>query len=350
MFAQVHYPTEPLTHEELDLYLAEGWFRMGQTIFTTSFLNFNRQFYGAIWLRVILEDFVADKTLNKLSKLNAAFRVEVKRAAITIENETLFATYRESVPFEASDSLQQLLNGNTDFNIYDTREINLYDGDKLIAAGFFDMGKDSAAGITSFYDPAYRKHSLGKYMIYQKMLYCKNEGLQYFYPGYFAPGYAAFDYKLEIGRQALEYYEIQSKNWYSINNFEPSDNPITETNEKLKVIENQLEVLNIENKLLNYKYYDANLMSNLQGYQLFDYPQFIYCFDFVPEIVNPIIVYDVRDQRYHLIKCMSFGTAKELYDHTEEYSAHLLKAEHIVFSTPRAEDMVFVMATAVKSQ
>jgi leucyl-tRNA---protein transferase len=46
MFAQVHSP-ESLHPVELDRYLDNGWFRMGQTIFTTNFLNFNNELFSA---------------------------------------------------------------------------------------------------------------------------------------------------------------------------------------------------------------------------------------------------------------------------------------------------------------
>ncbi|MEJ7659632.1 MAG: hypothetical protein WKG07_08390 [Hymenobacter sp.] len=35
----------------------------------------------------------------------------------------------------------------------------------LIAAGIFDQGTRSLAGIVNFYDPDYRKYSLGKYLM-----------------------------------------------------------------------------------------------------------------------------------------------------------------------------------------
>ena len=90
--------------------------------------------------------------------------------------------------------------------IYNTHEINLFDGEKLIAVGYFDIGTRSAAGISSFYDPSYKKYSLGKYLIYLKMEYCQKMGFEYFYPGYFVPGYKAFDYKLSkrFGRPNTE--------------------------------------------------------------------------------------------------------------------------------------------------
>ena len=69
MFAQIEYPKN-LLPEELDKYLASGWFRMRQTIFTTNFLHFNQQFYSAIWLRVALEQPIDDTKYQRLKKLN----------------------------------------------------------------------------------------------------------------------------------------------------------------------------------------------------------------------------------------------------------------------------------------
>ena len=171
MFAEVHCPGI-LTPEELDHYLAHGWFRMGQTIFTTNFLNFKSNFYSALWLRIPLEDFSTDNTQQKLIKRNNRFRVEIQRASVTPIKEALFARYKQHISFEASASLHTLLFGKASTDIYNTQEVNIYHHDKLIASGFFDLGNTSAAGIASFYDPEYKKFSLGKHLIYLKIAYC----------------------------------------------------------------------------------------------------------------------------------------------------------------------------------
>lgn len=46
-FGDINTPNSVIG-KDLDEYLEKGWFRMGQTIFTCNFLNFNRQFYAAI--------------------------------------------------------------------------------------------------------------------------------------------------------------------------------------------------------------------------------------------------------------------------------------------------------------
>jgi len=198
---------------QLDGFLSLGWFRMQQTIFTTNFLYFDDAVYEAVWLRIRLHDLVPDKKYKILSGKNSRFRTEIKRLAITPAHEALYNSYKEGISFEGSSSLHSLLYGNSDFNVYNTQVINVYDGDALIGAGVFDLGKNSAAGIISFYDPQYKKFSLGKYMIYEKMQYCKREDFMYFYPGYFVPGYPTFNYKLEIGKPAIDYFDAVQKKW-----------------------------------------------------------------------------------------------------------------------------------------
>lgn len=207
---------EKLEPTELDSRLAMGWFRIQQTIFTTDVLYFNEQAYKALWLRARLAALGPDKKYNSLKKKNSTFQLEICKAIITPAHDALFKLYRDSISFDAAPSLYWLLYGNSENDVYDTYMINMYDQGKLIGMGFFDIGQESAAGICSIYDPAYKKFSLGKYMIYEKMFYLKEKGLQFFYPGYVVPGYAMFDYKLDIGRDALEYLNRGNGEWVRV--------------------------------------------------------------------------------------------------------------------------------------
>ncbi len=348
MFAKVHSP-EILKGEELDLYLEQGWFRMGQTIFTTNFLNFKNQFYSAVWLRVSLAEFSTDKIWHKLIKRNTGLRIEIQKALVTPEKEALYATYKKSISFEASASLSTLLFGRVSGNIFDTQEVNIYDSNKLIATGFFDLGETSAAGIASFYDPAYKKRSLGKYLIYLKINYCKKLGLQYFYPGYFVPGYSLFDYKLEIGRTALQYLELTSNRWKSIGNFSKAESPLQMMQDKLYVLKMLLEESNMESKLLRYEFFDANLVPELNGIELFDFPVFLYCSGLADEGVSPM-VFDVRDHQYHWIKCRSVWASNSANNLNEIYSSHVLKFEQALFSTEVPEAMAEAILKDIKSE
>jgi leucyl-tRNA---protein transferase len=346
MLAQVHFPQTVLT-EELDRYLAEGWFRMGQTIFTTNFLNFNKNFYSAVWLRLVLEKCERQQSFEKLKKLNSRFTFSIQPAEVTAEKETLFFRYRREVSFEASPSISHLLFGREQTeNVYRTQEITIFDGDKLIGCGFFDIGKNSGAGISSFYDPEYKKFSLGKYLIYLKVDYCRTHGLKYFYPGYFVPGYQAFDYKLKIHHQALEYFQLSTARWIPIDEFTSSQHPILIMKDKLAELQKALNEIGMAAKVFNYEYYDANLVHDLSHLELFDFPVFLHYYDEFEGVIQGLVIYDVRDQCYHWVMVRSLWTSDVPTVQEDHFGAHLLKIEQELLSIESAEALAKVLKTA----
>ena len=348
MFAEVQSP-ESLSGVELDAFLERGWFRMGQTVFTTNFLNFKNDFYSALWLRIDLTAYQPDRTELKLLKQNAHLRVVIQPLKLDDQKELLYAVYKNGVSFEASATLHQLMYRDSAHNIFTTMEVNVFDDDRLVACGFFDLGRNTAAGITSFYDPNYKKYSLGKFLIYTKISYCRERGLKYFYPGYFVPGYSPFDYKLSIGKNELYFLDYKLQQWRHIHDFDVHATPLAVMLSKLQSLQDAFRDWSIEVRLLKYDFFDANLLPGLQGIHLFDIPVFVYPLDVEEEVTQPVIIYDLRDDKFHLLKCASVW--KSNYPRTADtYSSHLLKTEMALFSTDDPEEMVAVFVSALSSK
>ncbi len=347
MFADVVFP-RILAAKELDAYLAEGWFRMGQSVFTTNFLKFHDVLYSALWLRIDLPRVVLPSTYQKLMKQNARFQLKIQPAHITPEHEKLFATYRASVKFETSPSLQQLLYGESQKNIFRCYEINVYDQQKLIATGFFDMGENSVEGISCFYDPAYKKYSLGKYLMFLKIEFCLQRQIQYFYPGYFVPGYPLFDYKLSLAKAGLEYLDYYTDQWQSISMFDENNTPLRKIKNKLEELSLLLYENQVFNQVLIYEYFDANLVSNLNGLSLLEYPLILYCFEFTEEYINPLIVFDAKYDTYHLMLCNSMYEMEYLHPKPTHYGKHLLQPAKALFSCESPELMAHVVTHSLK--
>src|SRR6186713_209141 len=140
MFAKAYLP-DHLSPEALDHFLERGWFRMGQTIFTTNFIHFKDNYYSTLWLRIVLSDLKDETTEAKLFKRNAAFRTEVGPIRLTPEKEELYARYKQPLPFQPSETLHTLLFGKGNLSsVYNTYEVAVYDDTQLIAFGFFDIG------------------------------------------------------------------------------------------------------------------------------------------------------------------------------------------------------------------
>ncbi len=203
----------------LDLALYNGWFRMAQLFFTNQYICFDAVMYRTVWLRNKIKSYKSGKTISNLHKRNQRFRYDCKPLQLLDAHHNLYTKYKNFMPFDMSISLQSLLFDFAQTDCFNTYQIEIYDNEKLIGCSFFDVGNNSAEGISSIYDPDYTKHSIGKYLIYLQIEYCKKNNIEYFYPGYFVPYYPAFDYKLGIANDCLEYYCNTSKSWKSIQDY-----------------------------------------------------------------------------------------------------------------------------------
>ena len=87
------------------------------------------------------------------------------------------------------------------------------DGERLIAIGYFDEGRESAAGILNFYHPDYRKYSPGLFLYLESIRYAAEGGKRFFYPGYIALDYTKFDYKLLPGPERVEIWDTDTACW-----------------------------------------------------------------------------------------------------------------------------------------
>lgn len=202
-----------MKESELDFYLSLGYFRMHQDVFTCRYLVHDNTILPVHWLRVDLKNVVYQSKQRALLRRNEKFTTITKPFVLTDEIRALFAVYRNAVDFEAPESVEAwLLNGAT-YNLFDTYSVEIRDQNRLIAVGIFDNGAETIAGIINFYDPEYRKHSLGKYLMMQKIDHARLQNKLYYYPGYLVSNYPKFDYKLFPCEAATEVYDDTTGQW-----------------------------------------------------------------------------------------------------------------------------------------
>jgi arginyl-tRNA--protein-N-Asp/Glu arginylyltransferase len=305
MFAEKHYP-EQIHPEELDAYLAQGWYRMGQTIFTTHFLCFGEQFYSALWIRLHLEGYEFRKRLRKLLQRNdKLFRVEYRRTDLRDrETELLYQRYKAHFPGHLASTLCDSLLDGEDHSIFNTLEVAVYDGERLVAASFFDLGADSVASIMGIYDPAYQRYSLGFYTMLKEITFARDNGFRYYYPGYVVPGYERFDYKLRIGD--VRFLDLAANDWRPYKNIGLEDIPLRRMERRLSDLKNMLHNGRAHAKQHYYPLFEANLFG-LWRTNFFDYPVFLNC-NGVRTVAREylIVVYDIRLECYLLCRCIPF--------------------------------------------
>lgn len=212
----------PVKGATLDRYLERGWYRMGAHIFTTHSLcpNGNEECYPVFWLRYDVQKVNPGSAAKKIVKGCKGMAVRFRRFFMTAELAELYSRYHASIDFRASETLEGVLHDINNI-VYDSWIVEVLHGKRLVAAGVFDRGLDTIAGIANCYDPEYKKHSLGKLLVLLKLQYCKHHGLRWYYPGYYAIGYNKFDYKLFLDKEATEVYIPEQDAWIPYLSFTP---------------------------------------------------------------------------------------------------------------------------------
>lgn len=349
VFAEKHYP-EAIVGSSLDDYLAKGWYRMGQSIFTTHFLCFGEKLYSAIWIRLALEDHKFRKGQRKLMRRNGQqFRIEYAPFEITPEKEELYQKYKKHFHgFIARSLVDSLLDGDNT-NTYHTIESQIYDGDRLIGLSFFDLGKESVASILGIYDPEYADASLGYYTMLLEIEYCRQNNIPYYYPGYVVPGYDRFDYKLRIGE--VEYLSLSSSNWEPYTAFKVAEIPLLRMKEQLEALQQQLTQANIDSQLYYYPLFEANLFGMMQATYL-DFPIFLNIDTLYPTPqFRYLVVFDVRDQHLKLLRCSNFDDFRFYFNdaYTQSFDpatflVELTVVEQLLYATTQAAALRTVLA------
>ena len=199
--------------EALDSYLSQGYYRMQQDLFTCNFLPMEEGLFTAHWLRLALAAVTYGPAQRRLLRLNAQFLATIRPFRLTAELEELYARYRASITFDAPETVESFLLGGATHNLFNTAVLELRDGERLVAAGIFDRGARSLAGIMNFYDPTYHRHSLGKYLMLLKIEHARQQRLAYYYPGYVVHNFPKFDYKLFPCPAATEVFDCFSREW-----------------------------------------------------------------------------------------------------------------------------------------
>lgn len=212
IYYDVHMPSV-LPPQVLDAYLEHGWYRMQQTIFTTDIILKNDTVIPVFWIRLLLKRYAHSRSSKKIMKGCCGFSVEIKEGDITEEAEALYSLYKSSVEFDVSDTIRDYLNGQPERNIYNTKCVEVRNGDALIAAGYFDEGEKSIAGILNIFHPEYKKYTLGKYLMLLKIDYALANKKLYYYPGYISTAISKFDYKLFPGTEHTEVYIRNTDSW-----------------------------------------------------------------------------------------------------------------------------------------
>ena len=212
---------DKLSKAEFDHYLSKGWFRLrfGNHMFTHTKAFFDKNYYPIKWIRYKLDASFISKSIKKdrsykKSKIFTSIFADFNYENDKEELENLYAKYRAKIDFDGYKSVYSVVHhGDAQASIFNTKIIKLYDKDKLIGVGIFDIGESSGAATLYYYDHDYAWYGISKYLILLILEYLLANQYRYFYPGFIFIGHPKMNYKLSVEKSGIEYYDQISDSW-----------------------------------------------------------------------------------------------------------------------------------------
>lgn len=220
MLVQTHYPRQ-LSRPRYDQYLASGWFRGAVMLYKMDLVCIDNEVYSVVNIRLNLGNYKASKSQRKiLRNAERRFKIIYGKANPTSEKEGLYKQHKHRFKGFIHPTLTDYLNAGFDSTVFDTREVCVYDGDRLVAVSYFDLGEKSMASLLGLYDEAYSDWSLGTLTMLKEIEFGIKTDRKWYYPGYTLDMPTEFDYKLKLGD--MEYY-TPKRRWADYSCFNPSD-------------------------------------------------------------------------------------------------------------------------------
>jgi arginyl-tRNA--protein-N-Asp/Glu arginylyltransferase len=245
-----------LTPEDLDDYLSQGWFRIGQALMTCRVVQFDGELRPAIWTRLPLLTHRFGKNARRVITRNKEqFRLEFGPVVIDDEREDLYQRYRQIARGERSSTLVDFLYGESDRDVFNTNEVRVWNRNRLVAFSWFDLGRSSLQSLIGVYDPQYSKNSLGFFTMLAEVEYAQERGYEYHYPGYVLPGDPAMDYKLRLG--SVEFLHPWQREWRPLPELEGVPLATDRLDQALHAAKAALGALGIPAELRRYPWFEA---------------------------------------------------------------------------------------------
>jgi arginine-tRNA-protein transferase len=190
-----YFLRDRVTPEQLDWLLAQGWRHFGAYFYRYAISSHWGGLRHVLPLRIDLERFAPSRSQKRVIAKNRDLRVVIRDSFIDDAKEDLFYAHRERFNDNIPDSLYTFLSDEPATVPCTNREICAYEGGRLLAASFLDIGAASTSAVYAMFDPAESRRSLGIFTMLEAIRYSRELGCRYYYPGYAYREPSIYDYK-----------------------------------------------------------------------------------------------------------------------------------------------------------
>jgi arginine-tRNA-protein transferase len=183
----------PASYGEL---LRRGYRRFGWQLFRPAC----RRCHACVSMRVLVREFECKSGDRRVMRQNQDIRCHLAPAIVTNQHVELYNRYQAFMHVERGWALQThtvssyfeaFVNGPAGIGW----EWRYFQGDRLVGVSLMDVAPDAVSLVYMFYDPAWRKHSPGRFSILNQLAHARQQDISYAYLGYWVEACPSLNYK-----------------------------------------------------------------------------------------------------------------------------------------------------------
>jgi leucyl-tRNA---protein transferase len=209
-----YIPMEPLHPKVFDHFCADGWCYWSDALFRRNYWEWRGNPCRVLVLRIRLDGFSLSKSQRKCLRRNNDLIIQNRPLKICREHVQLFHAHASRLSHNRPQMIEGFFSQFSHLMPCNGFEFDVFDkGKRHIASSFYHVGAESMAGNYGIFDPELSNRSLGTFTMLLEILYARQLGLTYYYPGFVYDLPCEFDYKLNFNN--LEYFDWHGS-WYPL--------------------------------------------------------------------------------------------------------------------------------------
>ena len=212
-FINEQFFAERVSPTRLDELLADGWRHFGTQFFRYSYAFYELDVRRVLPLRIRLAELSLSRSQRRTLQKNADLTTVIRPIRITAEIEELFHRHKQRFKTGMPDSIYDFLSPMPHAVPCEGYEVAVYDGERLIASSYFDLGERSNSGIYAMFAPDAAHRRLGIFTMLKEIEFAIETGKQFYYQGYSYEGPSFYDYKKQF--RGSEWFDWLG-NWRSL--------------------------------------------------------------------------------------------------------------------------------------
>jgi arginyl-tRNA--protein-N-Asp/Glu arginylyltransferase len=198
--------------EFMDRLWEAGWRHFGRYFFRYSSQSDEQGATQTITpLRIDLASCSFTKSQRRVLSKNTDLHHDIVPATLDDELRAMFQRHKQRFTHNIPDSLETFLGPDPATGPCECRMVRVFEGDRLIAASFFDMGQTAASSVYGLFEPEFAKRSIGIFTMLLEIQHCRDAGLRWLYPGYATHEPSAYDYKKQF--RGTEWLDWSKGEW-----------------------------------------------------------------------------------------------------------------------------------------